>query len=107
MEGWLRLLLDRWYILGPCAALLVFVSLVLFSNQDWRDHEAARVRIDDAQVVIRQASTLVHLLADAETGQREYILTADAEALKICEDSLNRIPAVLENLRRAKPMGTD
>jgi hypothetical protein len=74
-----RTFLDRWYVLGPSAALLVFLSLVALSYKDWRDYLVARIDIDEAQDVVEQAYALVHSLDDAETEQREYVRTGDEQ----------------------------
>ena len=98
----MRTFLDRWYLLGPSAALLVFLSLVALSYKDWRDYQVARADIDEAQDVVEQAYALVHSLDDAETEQREYVRIGDLAALHNCEDALFRIPTLVKALRNAR-----
>ncbi|MEO8371694.1 MAG: PAS domain S-box protein, partial [Candidatus Solibacter sp.] len=103
----MRTFLDRLYLVGPSAALLIFLSLVALSYKDWRQYEAARADINDAQSVVEQTYALVHALDDAEAEEREYVRTGDPAALNSCQEALSGIPVLIGALNQSKPAGAE
>jgi signal transduction histidine kinase len=90
----LRLITLAVLPLGFIAVAALALALILKSGQASRDILKDTAVTHDA----RQVYGLVH---DAETGQRNYLLTGQKEQLKPYLDAVNGLPAALNNLARS------
>jgi CHASE3 domain sensor protein len=87
-------------------AALVLIAIVGISYRQWRQYN----RINGAGVASRQiiesVDALQSSLTEAETGQRGFLLTGEAQYLEPYNQALQRIPNELSTLRRQLANGT-
>jgi CHASE3 domain sensor protein len=76
--------------------LLVAAGLSYRSSVEVRD---AAARVDRAFHIRREAEVILISITDAETGQRCYLLTGDAEYLRPYERAIGSLPNTLRRVR--------
>jgi PAS domain S-box-containing protein len=82
-------------------ALLVVVSIGLFSYRTWVQLGIHNLELARTRQVVDGCHDLLSLLKDAETGQRGYLLTGDEQYLAPYHEALVEIPAQLDSLNSA------
>jgi CHASE3 domain sensor protein len=81
-------------------ALVLISSAVLLSVLSTRGLNAASQRFTHTQLTLVTASQLLATIAEAETGQRGFLLTGDLKYLAPYEAARARLPGELALLRR-------
>jgi len=94
----LPLPLETIYLLG---ALLLVLTIAVFSLQGWLAYEDRSRQQLISQTVRRNTYALLASVIDAETGQRGYLLTGLERYLEPYQRALQDVPVDLERLSQA------
>ncbi|HEX4274676.1 MAG TPA: PAS domain S-box protein [Bryobacteraceae bacterium] len=78
---------------------IVLVIAVLF-YADWRAFQNASKQLDETRQLQQQTDLLLSSITDAETGQRGYLLTGDAQYLAPYDKAVADLPKELDQLAR-------
>ena len=87
------------HILSLGTTLVVVAAIGLLSYRDWHTYDELALYAEHARTVVDQTQDLLSLLKDAETGQRGYLLTGEAEYLAPYQAALPKISARLDQLK--------
>lgn len=85
--------------LGIVAAMLIVASTAYVTYLSLRARESAAARATHSQAVVEQIGALRASLADAETGQRGYLLTGEERYVEPYLAAQTDVPTELRNLR--------
>lgn len=93
---------DRRYVLLPMLAAIALVTVAFF-NTEIRREEAVRISVEirEAQERMRMMAEVIYAAADAESGQRGYLLTHEPEFLQPYNDAKQRLAILMPELRAA------
>lgn len=93
---------NRRYVLLPMLAAIALVAVAFFTTEARRaDNMRIATEIRVAQERMRLLAELVYAAADAESGQRGYLLTHDAEYLEPYNDAKQRLAVLIPELLAA------
>ncbi|MGC4005238.1 MAG: CHASE3 domain-containing protein [Pirellulales bacterium] len=84
-------LVSNGMYLGLAAIIVFFVGSGWFSYLNTKTLEENTTALTHSQNVLLNLSELLSLLKDAETGQRGYVITGDAEYLEPYDTAVSRI----------------
>ena len=87
---------DRWYLAG---ALLILLAVGFLSYRDWAAFERSASQVQHSRQLLQQVEDTMSSIRDAESGQRGFVLTGDAEYLDAYNAAINALPAELTGLR--------
>ena len=94
--------IGRWYIAVPPLLLIGFlVGLFFLAAAGQSRLNAADERIHDSQLRQQALSEFIALLADAESGQRGYLLTGDSSYLQPYTEAVANVEAALDRVHDA------
>jgi signal transduction histidine kinase len=100
--------IGRWYIALPPAALIAFlIGLFVLAAAGQSRLNAANTAVYDSQARQQALSEFAALIADAETGQRGYLLTGIDSYLAPYRAALPKIDTALDRLRDAYARSED
>src|ERR1700730_5382168 len=80
------------------SALLILLTAILLSWQDWKLFREALAEARHARSVLDSNETLLSALKDAETGQRGFLVTGDTKYLEPYQRARVLIPSALSQL---------
>jgi PAS domain S-box-containing protein len=90
--------LRRRETLLPGIAALILLIIAGFSFLDWREFLQTREETKRGREIVDASQSLISLLADAETGQRGFLLTGENRYLEPYDRAVRAIPNQLEKL---------
>ena len=94
--------LGRWYIAVPPLLLIGFlVGLFFLAAAGQSQLNAANERVHASQVRQQALSEFIALVADAESGQRGYLLTGESAYLQPYTEAVATVEAALDRVREA------
>lgn len=93
---------NRRYVLLPMLAAIALVAIAFF-NTEARRETAIQIsaEIRAAQERMRVMAEVIYAAADAESGQRGYLLTHEPEYLQPYNDAKQRLAVLMPELRAA------
>lgn len=89
---------DRWYLAG---ALLILLVVSFLSYQDWSAFQRSAPQVIHSRTLLQQIEDTLASIRDAESGQRGFVLTGDAEYLDSYNSAVAALPTELATLRSA------
>jgi len=84
---------SRLGAIAVATALVTLLVTIFFAYQDWRQYGVAFAKTNEARRLLGLNVTLLDRMRDAETAQREFLLTGRPEYLEPYNIALDRIPA--------------
>ncbi len=81
-------------------ALAILVGVGVASYLEFLNFKQAEKWVDHTQKVLNQNQELLNLVADAETGQRGYLLTGNERYLQPYRNAVNQVALKIQRLRR-------
>ena len=81
-------------------AALVLIAIVGISYRQWRQYNRANEAAVASRQIIDSVEALQSSVIDAETGQRGFLLTGEAQYLELYNQALQLIRNELATLRR-------
>src|SRR5664279_1012058 len=94
--------IGRWYIVLPPVLLIGFLIGLFFLAADGQSRlNAANERVHDSQLRQQALSEFIALMADAESGQRGYLLTGESSYLQPYTEAVARVEAALDRVHEA------
>ncbi len=87
--------IDRFWRSLALVIVLVIGGLFYF---DWREFQTASARLDQVRLLQKQTNTVLSTITEAETGERGYLLTGDAQYLDPYHSALADLPKELDQL---------
>ncbi len=84
------------------AAIVIIIAIAIFSRMDAIAFRDAAEGAERSRLDVDNTQRLLSLLADAESGQRGYLLTGDAQYLTPYNDALPKIPPPLRELHQPR-----
>jgi CHASE3 domain sensor protein len=87
---------NRRYVLVPMLAAIALVTIAFF-NTEVRRETAVRISVEirAAQERMRVMAEVIYAAADAESGQRGYLLTREPEYLEPYNDAKQRLAVLM------------
>jgi len=89
----------RRYILFLIAAFLVLIGFVGLLWRDWLVFQASSQRVVELRDALLRQDQFLALLANAESGQRAYLLTGKTRDLQPYLDAVAQYPLMVEGLK--------
>jgi PAS domain S-box-containing protein len=86
---------DRWYLAG---ALLILLVVSLLSYQDWSAFQRSASQVQHSRELLQQVEDTLSSIRDAESGQRGFVLTGDAQYLDTYNAAVTALPSELSKL---------
>src|SRR5687767_1387306 len=88
---------------GFAAAMAIYLGLALFSYRSTTESVADARRVARSHHLLEELRNLNSDVAEAETGQRGYVITGDGAYLATVDESAASAERDLERLRRLAP----
>ncbi|HEY3835786.1 MAG TPA: PAS domain S-box protein [Bryobacteraceae bacterium] len=85
-----------WFSL--LAAILIVMLSTIISYRTWTAFQRHNDQLAITRQVEDSANALLSALKDAESGQREYLLTGEDQYLDVYRQALEQVPLILQNL---------
>ncbi|HTC31878.1 MAG TPA: CHASE3 domain-containing protein [Bryobacteraceae bacterium] len=89
---------DRWYLTG---ALVIVLGVAFLSYQDWTAFERSAPQVQHSRQLLQLVEQAMSAVRDAETGQRGFVLTGDAQYLDTYTAATASLPVTLNQLSAA------
>ena len=86
------------HVLSLGMAVLISITTAAAFYREWRQYAAFDALAEQTRAQVDQIEQALSLLKDAETGQRGYLLTGDAQYLSPYEAARAQIPALIGEL---------
>src|SRR6202051_3746186 len=94
--------IGRWYIAVPPLLLIGFlVGLFFVAAAGQSRLNAVNERVHASQLRQQALTEFIALIADAESGQRGYLLTGDSSYLQPYTEAVTTVGAALDRVRGA------
>ena len=93
--------LERSRTLGPGIAIVVVIGMGVYSWLDGQAYRSAAERAGQSRAFVEQVETMLSLLADAESGQRGFLLTGDSKYLEPYSEAVPQIAQAVSAIRVA------
>jgi len=87
---------DRWYLAG---ALLILLVVSFLSYQDWSAFQRSASQVTHSRELLQQVEQTLSSIRDAESGERGFVLTGDAQYLDAYNVAVAALPSELSRLR--------
>jgi PAS domain S-box-containing protein len=87
---------DRWYLAG---ALLILLVVSFLSYQDWSAFQGSEPEVQHSRELLQLVEQTLSSVRDAETGQRGFLLTGNAQYLDAYHSAVAALPGQLNMLR--------
>jgi len=81
-------------------ALIILLATLSLTYRDWQDTNRDRGHVRQTRRIQSQNAAIVSLMKDAETGQREYLLTGDAGKLAPLRTAAATASRLLDELQK-------
>jgi PAS domain S-box-containing protein len=78
--------------------LLILAAASFLSYREWSAYQRSRPQILQTRAVLEQIGQVLTHITDAETGQRGFVLTGNAEYLREYSQAVRSLPAELNKL---------
>jgi signal transduction histidine kinase len=94
--------IGRWYLAVPPLLLIGFLVGLFFVAAAGQSHlNAVNERVHASQLRQQALTEFLALIADAESGQRGYLLTGDSSYLQPYTEAVTTVEAALDRVREA------
>jgi PAS domain S-box-containing protein len=87
---------DRWYLAG---ALLILLAVSFLSYVEWSAYQRSGPQVQHSRAVLEKVEQVLSYTKDAETGQRGFVLTGNAEYRQVYDQAIAALPSELSSLR--------
>jgi PAS domain S-box-containing protein len=86
---------DRWYLAG---ALLILLVVTWLSYRDWSAFQRSAPQVQRSRDLLQQVEDTLSSIRDAESGERGFVLTGDAQYLDAYNVGVAALPSELSKL---------
>src|SRR5436309_2072216 len=86
------------HIVGPAAAIVIVLAIGIYSYIDGEAFKAAETWAQQSRALVNRTQELLSLLKDAESSQRGFLLTGDAQYLNPYQEASPKIEEARKKL---------